>query len=100
MSGFSVDPSVLSDASQQWREQSAQLTTAGKRVSSASVAGFSEAVSSTARSFTTSWAGIIAALSTSADDVSDRLDAGWMAYATTDMQAQETFESWLATKKP
>jgi hypothetical protein len=55
-------------------------------------------VSSTARSFTASWGTIIGTLSTSADGVSDHLDAGASAYLMTDMDAQRAFESWLGKK--
>lgn len=100
MSDFVVDPATLSTASEQWREQSAQLTTAGTRVADASVAGFGDGVSSTARAFTSAWGTIIGTLATSADDVSDHLDAAATAYLMTDMNAQQAFEAWLETKMP
>ena len=100
MSEFIVDSWVLSEASTAWREQSAQVTTAGTRVAGAAISGFGPAVQSTARSFTSAWGTIIAGLATDADDVSAHLDAAASAYLMTDMQAQRDFESWLRTQVP
>lgn len=100
MSEFIVDSWVLSEASTAWREQSAQVTTAGTRVAGAGISGFGPAVQSTARPFTSAWGTIIAGLATDADDVSDHLDTAATAYLVTDMQTQRAFEAWLQTKVP
>ena len=92
---YSVAPMVLIDSAGRWTDQSSRLATARTRLLEAPSAGFSDLVAARAVTWASTWGTVVGDLADRSDLIAEELDSAFTAYTSTDMVAQERFQTWL-----
>jgi hypothetical protein len=92
---YRVDPFQLGLSADDWTDQGSRTRTARDRVADASTSGFTPAVAGTAATWTSAWGSVVGDVADRAEGIGDQLREAQTAYATTDVAAMETFQSWL-----
>ncbi|MFF1528944.1 hypothetical protein [Cellulomonas sp. NPDC058312] len=92
---YLVDSYTLGLSADDWSDQGSRMRTARDRVADASTAGFTPAVSGAAARWTSGWGTTLGGVADRAEEIGEQLRSAATAYAVTDIEAQERFQTWL-----
>jgi hypothetical protein len=86
---YLVDSYTLGLSADDWSDQGSRMRTARDRVADAS------AVSGAAARWTSGWGTTLGGVADRAEEIGEQLRSAATAYAVTDIEAQERFQTWL-----
>ena len=84
-------PLTLGDTARLWDEQNLDLTSAATQIGDASTAGFTDAVSGSARTFASTWQQLVSDLAAGAESRADGLRGSLADYLGVDLSVEQQF---------